>query len=41
MTHDYNTYKEIFQQPKVWLKTLDYIRANKDEIQAFTDKYLQ
>ena len=41
MTHDYNTYKEIFQQPKVWLKALDYIRANKDEIQAFTDKYLQ
>ena len=41
MTHDYNTYKEIFQQPRVWLKTLDYIRANKDEIRAFTDKYLQ
>lgn len=41
MTHDYNTYKEILQQPKVWLKTLDYIRANKNEIQAFTEKYLQ
>ena len=41
MTHDYNTYKEIFQQPRVWLKTLEYIRANKDEIRAFTEKYLQ
>ena len=41
MTHDYNTYKEIFQQPKVWLKTLDYVRANKERIQAFVDKYLQ
>ena len=41
MTHDYNTYKEIFQQPRVWLKTLEYIRANKDEIRAFTGKYLQ
>ena len=41
MTHDYNTYKEIFQQPKVWLKTLNYVRAHKDEIKAFTDKYLK
>ena len=41
MTHDYNTYKEIFQQPKVWLKTLNYVRAHKDGIKAFTDKYLQ
>ena len=41
MTHDYNTYKEILQQPKVWLKTLNYVRAHKDEIKAFTDKYLK
>ena len=41
MTHDYNTYKEILQQPRVWLKTLDYVRAHKQEIKEFTDKYLQ
>ena len=40
MTYNYNTYKEIRQQPKVWLKTLDYILANKQEIKAFTDRYL-
>ena len=41
MTHDYNTYKEIVQQPQVWLKTLNYVRANKHEIMEFTDKYLR
>ena len=41
MTHDYNTYKEILQQPKVWLKTLDYVLARKQEIKAFTEKYLE
>ena len=41
MTHDYNTYKEILQQPKMWLKTLDYVRARKREIREFTAKYLQ
>ena len=41
MTHDYNTYKEIRQQPKVWRKALDYVRAHKHEIKAFTSKYLR
>lgn len=41
MTQNYNTYKEILQQPKVWIKTLDYVRAHKQEIQAFTEKYLK
>ena len=40
MTHNYNTYKEILQQPKMWLKTLDYVRAHQHQIKAFTDKYL-
>jgi len=40
MPYDYNTYREIRQQPKVWLKTLDYVRAHKSEIQEFIDKYL-
>ena len=35
MTHDYNTYKEILHQPRVWLKTLDYVRAHKQEIKEF------
>ncbi len=40
MPYDYNTYREIRQQPKVWLKTLDYVRAHKSEIQQFIDNYL-
>ena len=40
MNYNYNTYKEILQQPKVWLKTLDSIRAHKQEIKDFKDKYL-
>ena len=40
MNYIYNTYKEILQQPKVWLKALDSIRAHKQEIKAFKDKYL-
>ncbi len=40
MDYNYNTYKEIRQQPKVWLKTLESIRARKQEIKAFRDKYL-
>ena len=41
MTHSYNTYKEIIQQPRMWLKTLDYVRAHKRVIGDFTEKYLQ
>jgi len=41
MTQDYNTYKEILQQPKMWLKTLEMVRARKQEIQAFTEMYLK
>ena len=41
MTQNYNTYKEIRQQPKVWLKTLEYVRAHRHEIKAFTNKYLR
>lgn len=41
MTHDYNTYKEILQQPRMWLKTLDYVRAHQKEIAEFTGKYLR
>lgn len=41
MPYNYNTYREIRQQPKVWLKTLDYIRSNKAQIKDFTAKYLE
>ena len=40
MNYSYNTYREIRQQPAVWLKTLDSILAHKQEIKAFKDKYL-
>lgn len=41
MTQNYNTYKEILQQPKMWLKTLDYVRTHQLEIKAFTEKHLR
>lgn len=37
---DYHTYREIRQQPHVWRETYDLICARKEEILAFTDKYL-
>ena len=40
MNYNYNTYKEIRQQPKVWLKALEYISSHKQEIKSFKDKYL-
>ena len=40
MTQNYNTYREIKQQPRVWRQTLDMMRARKGEIHAFTHKYL-
>ena len=40
MTYDYNTYREIRQQPGVWLKAMDTVCSHKQEIKAFKDKYL-
>lgn len=37
---DYDTYREIRQQPRVWREAYDLVRARKEEILAFTDKYL-
>ncbi len=36
----FNTHKEILQQPQVWRETYDIILSRKDEIKAFTEKYL-
>ena len=40
MTQDLHTYREIRQQPRVWRKAYDIIRARKAEIQAFLDDNL-
>lgn len=40
MKHDFHTYKEIRQQPLVWRKAYDIIRARKDEIRSFLDANL-
>ena len=40
MTQDFHTYREIRQQPRVWRKAYDIIRARKAEIQAFLDANL-
>ena len=34
------TYKEIFQQPSVWLKAYSQMVERKDEISAFMHHYL-
>ena len=40
MTQDFHTYREIRQQPRVWRKAYDIIRARKAEIQSFLDANL-
>lgn len=40
MKNDFYTYREIRQQPKVWREAYSIIRARKQEILSFTDKYL-
>ena len=40
MFAQYHTYKEIKQQPAVWRKTYQQIRARKEEIRSFVEKYL-
>ena len=41
MALDFNTYREIRQQPEVWKKTYGIMLSRKDEIKAFVDKYLK
>lgn len=36
-----NTAKEIYQQPELWLKTLEIIESNKDKIENFIDERLR
>ena len=40
MTQDLHTYREIKQQPRVWLEAYNIILSRKAEIKAFTDRYL-
>ena len=40
MTQDFHTYREIRQQPRVWRKAYDIIRARKSEIQNFLNENL-
>ena len=40
MTQDFHTFREIRQQPRVWRKAYDIIRARKAEIQSFLDANL-
>ena len=35
------TLKEIYQQPKTWLKTLNQIKESKQAIQSFIDKVIK
>ena len=40
MIQDLYTYKEIKQQPKVWLEACETILKQKNQIKAFLDKYI-
>ena len=40
MCREYNTWKEIHQQPEMWLKTYDIIKGLKDQISSFVKKYI-
>lgn len=40
MTQDLYTYKEIKQQPRVWLEACEIILKQKNQIKAFLDKYV-
>ena len=40
MTQDLHTYREIRQQPRVWRKAYDIVRARKAEIRSFLDAHL-
>lgn len=40
MHTQYHTWKEILQQPDMWLKTYDVVRGMKAEISSFVKKYV-
>lgn len=40
MFKQYNTWKEIWQQPQMWMKTYDIVCSRKDEIATFLNRYL-
>lgn len=40
MIQDYNTYREILQQPVVWKRAFETVLKRKGEIKSFVDKYV-
>ncbi len=40
MKTELHTYREIKQQPRVWLEAYEIIASRKQEIKSFTDKWL-
>ena len=41
MYTEFHTWKEILQQPDMWLKTFEIVKNRKDEISAFIKKYVE
>ena len=41
MALDFHTYKEIRQQPRMWLETYNILLSRKQEIETFLNHYLQ
>ncbi len=40
MLNKYNTYREIRQQPEVWLQAYEIVKKRKAEISAFVNRYI-
>ena len=41
MTQDLHTYREIMQQPCMWMRAYENVCSARDEIKSFRDKYLK
>ena len=41
MHTEFNTWKEIRQQPAMWLKTYEVVNGMKSQISAFVKKYVE
>jgi len=41
ITSEYHTYKEIFQQPDLWVRVFDLVQSQKEDLQKFIQGFLE
>ena len=41
ITTEYHTYKEIFQQPDLWVRVFDLVQSQKEDLQKFIQGFLE